>query len=194
MVDAMVVVHASRKRGFAPTQRMLSALILARREAQSKSLVAKMQPIRISAIAWFEFARFARTPTERLAREESDEVSHRPRHRTVADEAVRLMNAYRKADDVCERSLGSLNAGECPGCGLRISHPQRMADAFIVATAEVERVATLYSYDSGIHEFGKHLKHCEVGPSRGKRSAGSQTDPAAGLAHIQAIKPIDLRR
>src|SRR5258706_514786 len=77
----------------------------------------------------------------------------------VADLAADFMKRLYGDPARCNTCLSMKNSNPCKTCGAKISAQQRVMDAMIVAHAQLlPDVTVLYSNDSGVHEFKRHVR------------------------------------
>ncbi len=152
MVDANVLMFAFRK-----IDEKTTADVKQWHEA-SLALLKRFKVIRVSAIAWMEFARGLR-PDDRArlssiyAKIQSEVVDGR-----IVDRAIALMHARNLREKICQKCKTSLDTHECDSCKRMISAKQNMNDAIIAATAELaDDVDVLYCYDGGVFHFADHI-------------------------------------
>jgi predicted nucleic acid-binding protein len=169
MVDTMVFIY-----GLAPrvTSGKNAAKQFTERErlmhAASARLLRMMNPIRLSAITWFEYkiretkeeakalAALRGKKSGRRAERKLDVIAMGP---AESEYAAELYRKYRDSGKVCMSCLNHDGTIVCPKCKGVKSRQKRTNDIAIVATAEVSRaVNVLYSYDSGVLTLGQYIE------------------------------------
>lgn len=159
MIDTHVLIFACRS----PKDR--DSADLKGRIAAATALLRTLDEIRVCAVAWFEFQRFLRDEERPIFERYRGRLRIDPVDAAVAERAVALFNARRSHPTVCRECLGTRDGHVCKGCRNRVCTTQRINDALIAASAEVQDdVTILYSDDSGIHDFALSVdpSRCEV--------------------------------
>jgi len=116
-----------------------------------------------SAVSWAELARLlgpqGRPLLDRLERS----MTVIGLHRGAARLASELLHRLRKSQDICPRCFSALDSASCPGCHRQVSAQQRIADALIVATAELAPdVEVIFTFDAGMLAFAPLLTTCDI--------------------------------
>lgn len=155
MIDAMVLIYSIAETK-EDTPQELRALY-----AASAALVASLDTIRISAVAWYEVRRNRSKPhEEERIRALRPRLYIEPLMHEASELAAELLLRRNKPEKVCKRCFSSEDEQPCATCRRRTSKQQRQSDALIVATAATARdprVQVLYSFDTGVHSFAEFL-------------------------------------
>lgn len=160
MIDTMVLVYALAHRPSATTP---PGPLTRLREA-SYALVSRMKPIRFSAVSWMEVLRTTRDSDYVTIASLLRHIDILPVDTAIAARAAELIKIRGSSGSFCDGCLHirkGVNA--CPKCSRNYSPKHALNDALILATAEkTERVTTLYTFDGGLIELGKHAEGCVV--------------------------------
>jgi predicted nucleic acid-binding protein len=182
LFDSMVIVYALAD---LPQKTNAKKRDISDKIEASKEALRRADRINISAISYVEVGRGI------TSRDRYESLYPRLNvlqvDASVAHRALEILNDRRVRQSLCKTCLSAKNSVPCKGCGSQRSAHQRIADAFIVATADTHPdIERLYTYDSGIKELAEYVIDCKIeepphpiGPlfSRRYQDRSSEADP-----------------
>ena len=116
----------------------------------SAELLRQLKRIKVSAISWAEINRNLRLSDANALGDFHSRITIIPVSAEAAKLSATLLTAKTGHDKTCSRCLNSLQTTPCKQCKAKLPKSSHLADALILATAELRRdIDVLYTADAG---------------------------------------------